>query len=87
MDKKYMSWIGSLVPGKVMDGIRDKLKQASSTWKNQREALGGKMDLPPPILGQKLDLQKLNFDPRGQLVMYLNFQPASVTQAITGQGK
>ncbi len=87
MDKKYMSFIGSFFPGKVMDGIKDKLKTSSATWKTQREVLDGKMDLPPPILGQKLDLQKLSFDPRGHLVMYLNFRPTSDTSRPTSDRK
>ena len=70
-----------------MDGIRDRLKKASAAWKTQREVLGGKMDLPPPILGQKLDLQKLTFDPRGHLVMYLNFRPGSDTPQVTSDRK
>lgn len=87
MDKKYMSFIGSFFPGKVMTGIKDKLKASSATWKTQREVLDGKMDLPPPILGQKLDLQKLSFDPRGHLVMYLNFRPSSDTPRPTSDRK
>ncbi len=87
MDKKYMTLIGRLFPGKVMDGIRDKLKASSATWKTQREVLEGKLDLPPPILGQKMDLQKLNFDPRGHLVMYLNFRPGSGTPPISSDRK
>ena len=87
MDKKYMSFIGHFFPDRVMTGIKDKLKASSATWKTQHEVLDGKMDLPPPILGQKLDLKKLSFDPRGHLVMYLNFRPASDTPLLTSDRK
>jgi hypothetical protein len=85
MDKNYMSWIGRLVPGKVMAGIRDRLEQTAAPWKTTRVALDGKMDLPPPILGQKLDLQKLSFDPNGHLVMYLNFKLPSGTHHVAAE--
>lgn len=73
MDDQYYSWIGQFVKGKVLDGIRDQLREKSKNWKLGKEKIPGKLDLPPTLLGIKLDLTKTVMDPNGHLVLYTNY--------------
>jgi hypothetical protein len=76
MDDKYLSLAGKLVKGKVRDGIKDKLREQCAGWKNKEEAIPGAFPLPPEILGIKLEINRVLMDPKGHLVMYLDYAKA-----------
>ncbi|QDK46103.1 hypothetical protein DOM22_13505 [Bdellovibrio sp. ZAP7] len=76
MDDKYFSIAGKLLKGKVRDGIKDKLREQCAGWKSKEEAIPGAFPLPPEILGIKLDINRVLMDPKGHLVMYLNYANA-----------
>ena len=73
MDTKYLSFLGRIFSGKVMNGVKDKLKKTSAKWVTGNEKIPGKLEFPPQVLGLKMDIVQLVMDPAGQLVMYLNF--------------
>ncbi|WP_413582019.1 hypothetical protein [Bdellovibrio sp. HCB288] len=76
MDDKYFSLAGKLLKGKVREGIKDKLREQCAGWKNKDEAIPGAFPLPPEILGIKLDINRVVMDPKGHLVMYLDYAKA-----------
>ncbi|WP_413584685.1 hypothetical protein [Bdellovibrio sp. HCB274] len=76
MDDKYFSLAGKLLKGKVREGIKDKLREQCAGWKNKDEAIPGAFPLPPEILGLKLDINRVVMDPKGHLVMYLDYAKA-----------
>lgn len=73
VDEKYISWIGGLFKGKVVDGVREKLMETAKAWKTKETVIPGTLPLPPEILGIKLDIEKMNFDQKGHIVMYLKY--------------
>lgn len=85
MDSKYYSFLGSVMPGIVMNKIKDKLRLINDKYKAREELIPGVMPLPPEILGAKFDINRVNMDPNGHLVMYLNYAagtfPAPVAPA------
>ncbi|WP_413557719.1 hypothetical protein [Bdellovibrio sp. HCB209] len=76
MDDKYFSLAGKLLKGKVRDGIKDVLRKQCAGWKDKEEAIPGSLPLPPEILGLKLDINRVVMDPKGHIVMYLNYANA-----------
>jgi len=80
MDSKYLTFAGKIAEGlgnKVTKGIKDELKNRSKDWVQNNETIPGTLDLPPAILGMKLDIQKVTMDPNGHLLMYLNYRNGS----------
>lgn len=73
LDDKYISLAGALFKGKVREGVKDELRTQSAGWKKTEEVIPGSLPLPPEILGLKLDINKVTFDPNGHLVMYLDY--------------
>lgn len=73
MDDKYLSWSGSMFKGKVLNGIKDQLKEKSDKWQKKEETIPGALPLPPEILGIKLDINRVVMDPNGHLMMYLDY--------------
>lgn len=73
MDPKYLSFSGSLFKGSVMNGIKDQLREKSTKWQAKEEPIPGALPLPPEILGIKLDINRVVMDPKGHLVMYLDY--------------
>lgn len=76
MDPKFLSGLGRLAPGKVMAGIKDRLKEISEPWKTQKTVLPGKMDLLPYAAN---DIQKMTFAVEGYLLLYVNFRTSGLT--------
>lgn len=74
MDPKYFSWLGSKMAGIVLNGIRDELVKRSSSWLKKDEVLSGSLPLPPEILGVQTELEQILMDPKGHLVLYLNYK-------------
>jgi hypothetical protein len=88
MDPKYLTTAGSFIPGVsslVNSTIRAQVQAISDNYARTESAIPGVLPLPPEILGAKFDINKVNMDPNGQLVMYLNYAagafPATVTAA------
>ncbi len=73
LDEKYLSLAGKLVKGKVREGVQKELKKISSGWATKEESIPGSLPLPPQILGIKLDINQVNMDPNGHIVMFLNY--------------
>lgn len=78
LDEKYISWAGSFFKGKVRNGVRDELQKKSAGWKLRDETIPGSLPLPPEILGIKLDINRVVMDPKGHLVMYLDYAKTGV---------
>lgn len=78
MDDKYISIAGSLVKGKVREGVKDKLREISAKWRTSEETLPGGLPLPPKILGIELDINRVVMDQTGHLVMYLDYANTGV---------
>ncbi|MFP5520132.1 MAG: hypothetical protein ACLGGX_09530 [Bdellovibrionia bacterium] len=75
LDPKYYSFLGSLFKNKVLAEVKKTLSQGTQSCGNNAESMiPGSLPLPPEILGLKLDINKLQVDPSGHLVMYLNYQ-------------
>ena len=88
MDPKYLTTAGTYLPGVssiVKSTIKEQVQKISDAYEKHNEAIPGVMPLPPEILGAKFDINRVNMDPNGQLVMYLNYAagtfPATVTTA------
>lgn len=80
MDSKYLTLAGKIAEGlggKVTKGIKEELQTRSKDWVKNNEKIPGTLDLPPAFLGMKLDIQKVTMDPKGHLVMYLNYRNGS----------
>ena len=60
--------------GIVLNGIRDELVKRSSSWLKKGEVLSGSLPLPPEILGVQTELEQILMDPKGHLVLYLNYK-------------
>lgn len=75
---KYFSFLGSIVKGKVRDGVKDKLREIAAGWSKREEAIPGSLPLPPEVLGIKLDINRVVMDPNGHLVMYLDYAKTGV---------
>lgn len=73
LDDKYISFLGSIFKSKVRDGVKDELRKKSAGWAKTEETIPGKLPLPPEILGIKLDINRVNMDPNGHLMMYLDY--------------
>lgn len=73
LDEKYLSLAGKLVKGKVREGVQKELKKISAGWAMKEESIPGALPLPPQILGIQLDINQVNMDPNGHIVMYLNY--------------
>ncbi|WP_413568228.1 hypothetical protein ACLWBD_11255 [Bdellovibrio sp. HCB117] len=73
MDNKYLSLVGKLMPGKVREGVKERLREQSAGWKTVDEVIPGSLPLPPVILGIKLDINRVAVDPNGHIVMYLDY--------------
>ena len=73
LDEKYLSLAGKLVKGKVREGVQKELKKISAGWATKEESIPGALPLPPQILGIQLDINQVNMDPNGHIVMYLNY--------------
>jgi hypothetical protein len=73
MDKKYLTFAGSMFKGSVMNGVKKQLQEKSDKWKKKEETIPGALPLPPEILGIKLDINRVVMDPNGHLVMYLDY--------------
>jgi len=83
MDSKYLTFAGKIAEGlggKVTNGIKDELKLRSKDWIKNNETIPGTLDLPPVILGMKLNVLKVVMDPNGHLVMYLSYLNRSGVQ-------
>jgi hypothetical protein len=83
MDSKYLTIAGKLAEslgGKVTDGIKEELKLRSKDWIKNNETIPGTLDLPPVILGMKLNVLKVVMDPNGHLMMYLSYLNQSGVQ-------
>lgn len=73
LDDKYITWAGALFKGKVRQGVKDELAKRSAGWKVNNEVIPGSLPLPPEVLGIKLDINRVVMDPKGHLVMYLDY--------------
>lgn len=77
MDPKYLTLAGKIAEGlggQVTKGIKEELQLRSKDWIKNNETIPGTLDLPPAILGLKLEIQKVTMDPKGHLLMYLNYK-------------
>lgn len=77
MDSKYMTWAGKLAESlgnQVTKGIKEELRARSKDWIKNDETIPGTLDLPPAVLGMKLNIQKVTMDTNGHLIMYLNYK-------------
>jgi hypothetical protein len=77
MDDRYYSWAGSLIKGKVMAEIKDRLRTICADWATKPTVIG-ELPLPPEIAGLKLDIDKVLVDPTGFVVMYLDYAKGGV---------
>jgi hypothetical protein len=73
IDDKYLSFIGSIFRSKVQKGLRDRLAQMASEWRQSGKVLAESFPVPQEILGIKLDTQKLAVDPNGYILFYMNY--------------
>lgn len=73
LDEKYLSMAGKLVKGKVREGVQKELLKISAGWASKEESIPGSLPLPPQILGIQLDINQVNMDPNGHIVMFLNY--------------
>lgn len=77
MDSKYLTIAGKIAEtlgGQVSKKIKEELKLRSKDWAKNNETIPGVLDLPPIFLGMKLDVQKVTMDPKGHILMYLNYR-------------
>jgi len=79
LDESYLTPLGLLVKNSVMKAIREEMENTSRCWKVKENALPGTLPLPPEVLGLRLEVKKLVMDPRGHLVMYLNYTQSRVS--------
>ncbi|MCX7979294.1 MAG: hypothetical protein N2578_09860, partial [Bdellovibrionaceae bacterium] len=70
IDPSYFSFIGGMFKGLVMDGVRRRIAKTNRSWSQVENVLPGVLDLPPALMGIKLDVIRVTMDPRGHLVMY-----------------
>ncbi|WP_413290793.1 hypothetical protein [Bdellovibrio sp. HCB337] len=80
MDSKYLTVAGKIAENlgsQVTKGIKEELKLRSKDWVKNDETIPGTLDLPPAVLGMKLEIQKVTMDPNGHLLMYLNYKNGS----------
>lgn len=77
MNPKYLSVAGKMLNqvwrDKVYDEIRNNLRVISAPWSKYQTNIPGSLPLPPNILGINLEINLLQMDPTGHLVMYLNY--------------
>lgn len=89
VDKKYITWIGNVFKGQegVNTKVAEKLLETAKAWKTKESVIPGTLPLPPEILGIKLDIEKMNLDPNGHIVMYLKYaQPTlRIGSGVVGQ--
>lgn len=64
---------GKLLSGVVISGVKDRLREISSTWSAKEEKLPGTLPLPPEVLGIRLEIDHMVLDRNGHLVMYLRY--------------
>jgi len=86
MDSKYLTLAGKIAEGlggQVTKGIKAELKKRSGGWIKNDETIPGNLDLPPEVLGMKLDIKKVQMDPRGHLVMYLTYSSSKRFFGVT----
>lgn len=69
-----MTWVGRMMKGKVLAGVKKELKAASEPWSKAEEVLPGSLPLPPEVLGLQTSIVGMNFEETGQLVMYLEYK-------------
>lgn len=74
LDERYLTFLGKMMKGKVLSGIRDELAATARCWKIKENSIPGTLPLPPEILGIDLGIQKLSIDPAGHIVMYMNYK-------------
>lgn len=80
MSKKYLTFAGKIAEAfghQVTKGIKEELANRSKNWAKNAEKISGDIDLPPSLYGMTLDVNKMNMDPNGHLVMYLNYHTAN----------
>jgi hypothetical protein len=82
LDEEYLTPIGLLFKSSVLKAIREEMENTSRCWKVKENALPGTLPLPPEVLGLRLEVKKLGMDPRGHLVMYLNY----IQNRVSGNG-
>ncbi len=71
-DENY-TVVGRLFKGTVINKIVGNLSGVSAGWKTREQALPGALPLPPQFLGLNLTVFRMNMDPNGYIVMFLNF--------------
>ncbi len=71
-DENYTT-IGRLFKGTVKDNIVGVLNETSAGWQTTEQTLPGALPLPPQFLGLNMTVYRMNMDPNGYIVMFLNF--------------
>lgn len=83
IDKEYYNFLGSIIPGTVLDGIKAEIAEANKHFLQKEEKIPGVLPLPPELLGAKFDVNRIAMDPNGFLVMYLNYTAETFNPAPT----
>lgn len=83
----YLTPVGKLFKGKVMNNIKEEFQKMTALWRCDHTAIPGKLPLPPEILSIKLDIQELEMEQNGQLVMYMNYAKPVTKMNLPARGE
>jgi hypothetical protein len=87
IDDQYLTLVGRMFRGKVEQGLRDKMATMALGWRTSGKVLANSFPIPQEILGIKLETKKVVFDPKGYIMMYMNYAPSKLmTQSPSTNG-
>jgi hypothetical protein len=69
--------MGRLMPETVKNGVKEELNLTNQKWAQTPTLLPGHLPLPPEIFGLKTQVQAIQFEEAGHLVLYLAYQQPS----------